>query len=113
MPDPVIAYCSPSAVPGDVWMRWNLDPVLIAVLAALALAVGRGYSRDTRAGWGASALLVVVFVSPLCALSSALFSMRTLHHVLMIAAIAPLLAFALPQRRSRRPPPLSALVAAH
>ena len=112
MPDPVIAYCSPSAVPGDVWMRWNLDPVLIAVLAALALAVGRGYSRDTRAGWGASALLVVVFVSPLCALSSALFSMRTLHHVLMIAAIAPLLAFAFPQRRPGRPP-LAALVAAH
>src|SRR6516164_1188901 len=50
--------------------------------------------------------------SRLFALSSALFSVRTLHHVLMIAAIAPLLALAFPQRRQGRPP-LSALVAAH
>ncbi len=112
MPDPVIAYCGPAAVPGDVWTRWNLDPLLIAAVAALAFAAGRGYSRNARAGWAASALLLIVFVSPLCALSSALFSARTLHHVLMIAVIAPLLALAFPQRRPG-PPPLSVLVAAH
>jgi putative membrane protein len=112
MPDPVIAYCGPAALPGDVWTRWNLDPLLIAALAALALAVTRCYSREARAGWGAIALLLLVFVSPLCALSSALFSARTLHHVLMIAVIAPLLALAFPQRRPARLP-LSALVAAH
>jgi putative membrane protein len=112
MPDPVIAYCGPAAVPGDVWTRWNLDPLFIAVVAALVFAVGRGYSRDARAGWGASGLLLIVFVSPLCALSSALFSARTLHHVVMIAVIAPLLALAFPQRRPPRLP-LSALVAVH
>ena len=112
MPDPVIAYCGPAAVPSDVWTRWNLDPLLVAAVAALAFAIGRGYSRDARAGWGASALLLIVFVSPLCALSSAMFSARTLHHVLMIAVIAPLLALAFPQRRPGRLP-LSALVTAH
>ena len=113
MPDPVIAYCGPAAVPGDAWTRWNFDPLFIAAVAALAFAAGRGYSRDARAGWGASALLLVVFVSPLCALSSALFAVRTVHHVLMIAVIAPLLALAFPQRRPGRPPPLSVLVAVH
>ena len=99
--NPVIAYCGPAAVPEDFWLRWNGDPLLLAALAALALAVGRGHSSDARAGWGAIALMVVVFVSPLCALASALFSARVLHHVLLIAAVAPLLAVAFPLRRLR------------
>jgi len=45
-------------------------------------------------------------------LSSALFSVRVLHHVLLIAAVAPLLALAFPQRRAGSPP-LVMLVAAH
>ncbi len=112
MPQPVIAYCGPAALPSDVWTRWNFDPVLIAALVALALAVGRRNSRDARAGWAAVALLLVIFVSPLCALSSALFSARTLHHILLIAVVAPLLARALPQRRPGAAP-LSALVVGH
>ena len=45
--------------------------------------VGHGRSSDARAGWAAIALMIVIFVSPLCALSSALFSARVLHHVLL------------------------------
>jgi putative membrane protein len=108
---PVIAYCGPAAVPAELWSRWNLDPPLIAGLALLALAVAGGRSRNARAGGAAIALLFVVFVSPLCALSSALFAARTLHHLLLIAAVAPLLALAFPQRRPG-PLPLSVLVAA-
>ena len=54
--------------------------------------------------------MVLVFVSPLCALSSALFSARVLHHVLLIAAVAPLLARAFPLARLPSPP-LALLVA--
>jgi putative membrane protein len=112
MPNPVIAYCGPAAFPGDVWARWTIDPLLLATLAALAFAVGGGRSRDARAGWGAIMLLLIVFVSPLCALSSALLSARILHHVLLIAAAAPLLALAFP-REQPGSPPLSALVVVH
>ena len=70
----MITYCGVPAVPADFWIRWNGDPLLLAALAALAFAVGRGYSSNARAGWGAIALMVVIFVSPLCALASALFS---------------------------------------
>ena len=108
----MIAYCGPAALPNDLWMRWNADPLLIAILAALALAVSRGRSANTRAGWGAIVLMLVIFVSPLCALSSALFSVRVLHHVLLVAAVAPLLALAFPRRRMGSPP-LFVLVAAH
>lgn len=100
----MIAYCGPAAVPNDVWSRWNFDPWLIAALAVLALAVARGRSNDVRAGFGAVLLLAIVFVSPLCALASALFSVRVLHHIILVAAIAPLLASAFPFRRMGSPP---------
>ena len=112
MLDFLIAYCGPAAVPDDLWARWNLDPLLIAALAVLTLAVGRGRSSNAGAGCGAIALMAVVFVSPLCALSSALFSARVIHHVLLVAAVAPLLALAFPLRRAGSPP-LSMLAAAH
>lgn len=57
------------------------------MLLALLLA-----SKRSVTGLVATAVLTLVFVSPLCALSSALFSARVLHHVLMVAVAAPLLA---------------------
>ena len=112
MPASIIAYCGPAAVPDDLWTRWNFDPLLIGMLAVLAIVVGRGRCSDARAGWAAIALMLIIFVSPLCALSSALFSARVLHHVLLIAAVAPLLALAFPLRRAGSPP-LAVLVAVH
>ena len=112
MRDIVIAYCGSAAIPEDLWARWNADPLFIAALVALGVAVGRGRAADTRAGWGAIALLALVFVSPLCALASALFSARVLHHVLLIAGVAPLLAIAFPLRRFGSPH-LAVLVGAH
>ena len=108
----MIAYCGPAAIPEDFWLRWNGDPLLLTVLAALAFAIARGHSADARAGWGAMALMLLVFVSPLCALASALFSARVFHHVLLVAAVAPLLALAFPLRRVGSPP-LAVLVAAN
>lgn len=108
----IVAYCGPAAVPAELWSRWNVDPLLMVALAALAFVVARGRSADARAGWGAIGLMLIVFVSPLCALSSALFSVRVLHHVLLVAAVAPLLARAFPQRRASAMP-LAMLVAVH
>jgi putative membrane protein len=93
-----IAYCGPVALPGHLLTRWNFDPLLIAVLAGLAIAIARGHAVKAWAGWAALALMAVIFVSPLCALASALFSARVLHHVLLVCFVAPLLAIALPAR---------------
>jgi putative membrane protein len=108
----VIAYCGPAAIPEDFWLRWNGDPLLLAALVGIAFAIARGHSANARAGWGAIALMVLVFVSPLCALASALFSARVFHHVLLVAAVAPLLALAFPLRRLGSPP-LAILVGAN
>jgi len=90
-----VIYCGPPPVPETVWASWNLDPALILAIAALAYATGR-----TRPGAATVAVLLVIFVSPLCALSAALFSARAVHHVLLLTVAAPFLAAALPRRRT-------------
>ena len=80
-------------MPAELVSSFNLDPVLLLGLFATALAL-----RREKAGLAAVAVLAVAFVSPLCALSAALFSARVVHHVLLVAIAAPLLAVALPAR---------------
>lgn len=94
-------YCGTAPIPVELLGRWNLDPLLLLGLTAAAWLCWR-WSRDDaaqrRAGLVAIALLAVLFVSPLCALTSALFSARVVHHLLLTALAAPLLALALPAR---------------
>lgn len=91
-------YCGPGATPGDLLVRWNLDPLLLLGLAGVAAILWR--RSASPAAWGAVAVLGLIFVSPLCALASALFSARTVHHVLLTAAAAPLAAWSLPVART-------------
>lgn len=91
-------YCGPAPAGGD-W-RWNLDPVLLGMLAlATVIVAWRSRGRERALGLSALLVLAIGFVSPLCALSSALFAARTVHHVLLVAVAAPLIAWALPIRR--------------
>ncbi|WP_255564210.1 hypothetical protein [Mameliella sp. CS4] len=87
-------YCGPPPPPTELWASWNLDPVVLAALVGLTVLL-----RREPAGLAAVAVIFVAVVSPLCALSSALFSARVAHHVLLVAVAAPLLAAALPARR--------------
>jgi len=98
-------YCGAAPVPADWLARWNLDPLLLAALGAAALLLWRGAETRMQRQLGAAAiaLSLLLFVSPLCALSSALFSARVTHHVLLAAVLAPLLVHALPERRTRWP----------
>ncbi|RZJ00707.1 MAG: cytochrome c oxidase assembly protein [Brevundimonas sp.] len=94
-----IPYCGPGATPADILARWNLDPILLAVLAAATLLIVLRRSGRARVlGLTGMAVLAIAFISPLCALSSALFAARTVHHVLLVAVAAPLLAYSLPRR---------------
>ncbi|QJD17838.1 cytochrome c oxidase assembly protein [Paracoccus sanguinis] len=97
-------YCGAPPLPAEIWLRWNLDPVLLAALAGAALAL-----RRSAVGLAAVGVLVLAFVSPLCALSAALFSARVVHHILLVAVVAPLLALALPARRPLPTVPLFVL----
>lgn len=94
-------YCGPGSTPSDWLARWNFDPWLLALLMLVAvvgwIALGRaGRSADRLWLAAGVAVLAVSFVSPLCALSSALFTARTVHHLLLVAGAALLLARAGP-----------------
>lgn len=95
-----VAYCGIPPVPGALLGRFNLDPLLIGCLATAALLHLAWCRRSARhawaplAGWGIAA---AAFLSPLCALSVALFSARVAQHMLLILAAAPLIASALPR----------------
>ncbi|WP_300379065.1 cytochrome c oxidase assembly protein [Henriciella sp.] len=86
-------YCGLPPLPKEIWTSWNLDGWLLASLVVLAVLL-----RRDRAGLAAVFVLSVAFISPLCALSSALFSARAVHHVLLVAVAAPLLSLVLRRR---------------
>jgi len=94
-----MSYCGPPPLPEDLWGRWNFDPTLLGLLALGAGAFWYfGAARSARQNWafgGVMLALLVIFISPLCALTVALFSARVVHHVLLVAVAAPLLAVAL------------------
>ena len=94
-------YCGPAPTPGDWLALWNLDPRLIGVLV-VGLTLSWRLAAPSRRGpiMIAFALMALLFISPLCRLSSALFSVRAGHHLLLVALVAPLLAYSQPLRRA-------------
>lgn len=100
-----VPYCGAAPLPGELLARWNLDPWLLLALGA-ALLLLRGQlerpGRPRRAFIAAWTLAAVLFVTPFCALTSALFAARTVHHLLLVGVLAPLVVLALP-RLARAP----------
>ena len=97
---PFVPYCGAPPVPGGLSTAWNTDPWLLAVfgLAAVGLAAVTGRARTAAgtsghrswclaAGW---LVLGIAFISPLCNLTSALFSARVAQHLLTVQVAAPL-----------------------
>lgn len=106
---PFVPYCGSPPVPGQLAAAWNLDPPLLAAFALAAIgfawvsrasAVPPSRVLGFAAGW---LVLLIAFVSPLCALTSALFSARVVQHLLTIQVAAPLLVLAWPAGALRWP----------
>jgi cytochrome c oxidase assembly factor CtaG len=122
----LVAHAGQAVQPHDLWTAWNLHPVVLGSLVALAWCFHRG-RRAARNGtarsrtggarrWrercfvAALATFGVALVSPLDALSGALASAHMVQHVLLVLVAAPLLALAAPGARLLRgsPPALRA-----
>jgi putative membrane protein len=85
-------YCGIAPQPEHLLSAWNLDPILIGAILGFGLLTWPS-ARANHAYWQwctVMLLAVTAFVSPLCALSSALFTARAFHHILLISAAAPL-----------------------
>jgi putative membrane protein len=98
---PPLPYCGSPPSPEELLGRFNLDPVLIgALFAVAAIHYAAGNDRRVRAfaicGWVTAA---IAFISPLCALSVALFSARIAQHMILLLVAAPLIALGWPTRR--------------
>ncbi|MFD1786161.1 cytochrome c oxidase assembly protein [Sphingomonas floccifaciens] len=90
-------YCGAAPDPAHWLAHWNWDPVLLAVLAGM---LGVGFVMARARAWsqlGVAATMLVLFVSPLCALGSALFVARSVHHLALVLVVAPLLVAAVGQ----------------
>jgi len=96
--DAYVPFCGPPPLPAELWSRWTFDPWLLAGLAVF-LASGLRLATDRRRFLVAWSLVSLLFVSPLCAASMALFSARVGQHILLTLLAAPLLATALPASR--------------
>lgn len=102
-----MAWCGAPPALSDWLVRWNADPAQAVMLALLLgvglrrLAASGAERRRYLALSGAWFALVIAFVSPLCALTAALFSARVVHHFVLVLVAAPLLALAFPAARSR------------
>lgn len=93
-----IAYCGTPPEAAELLARFNFDPVLIGVLIVLAaghyaLVSQSSMRRLALIGW---AIAAAAFLSPLCALSVALFSARVAQHMMLVLVAAPLIAAAWP-----------------
>jgi putative membrane protein len=95
-----LPYCGTAPLPGELLSRFNFDPKLIvSLILACALHLwiirrrgGETARRRSAAALGGWVIAAVAFLSPLCALSVALFSARVAQHMLLVLVAAPLLA---------------------
>ena len=95
-----LPYCGPGPDPSHWLDRWNFDPMLLIAMGGVAIILWH-MGSERRLLYSACALSLLLFVSPFCALSSALFSVRVTHHVLIAALLASLLVWGLPVARLR------------
>jgi putative membrane protein len=96
-------YCGPPPSPANLWVRWNLDPILIAALfltvSAYAICARRTEVTGKEKVWFYCGWFVVTvsLISPICPLSVALFSARVGQHMTLLLVGAPLVALGRPE----------------
>jgi len=107
---PASSFLIAHAVAAVTWRTWSFEPGIVLSLAALAAiytigvwrlwrnaGVGVGISRGQAAAFACGWLaLVIALVSPLDALSDALFSAHMVQHELLIVVAAPLIVLGAP-----------------
>lgn len=98
----VLPYCG--LIMAGSWVsRWNFDPFVLGIVAALAVSAWRAPVANGRWGWAATAMVVLLWISPLCPWSATLLSLRVAHHMGVMLVLAPALALAWPRMRIGSP----------
>jgi putative membrane protein len=90
-----IPYCGAAPAPAELIGRWNFDPPLLLLASLVLVAAWQRPQWRTPANFAALAIFLLLFVSPFCALGSALFTARVVHHLVLALVLGPLLALSL------------------
>ena len=109
-----LPYCGKAPDPGGWLTNWNLAPELVACL--LVVVGGAYWQRESLRTTPTYALLAVfcfLYISPFCALGSALFTVRIIHDVILAAVFAPLLIAAFRLEDKSLPGTLTVWTAVH
>jgi putative membrane protein len=89
--------------PSDVWRSWSFEPSIVGSIALLVVLYVRGYlflrargsqkasPRTLLAFAGGVTGLAIALISPLDAMSDALFSAHMMQHLFLIVVVPPLL----------------------
>lgn len=108
---PATAHGIAPVTPGDLWLHWTVDPLVVGPLLLAHWLYGRGFFALRRLGlrrpavpaWRAAiflageASLVAALVSPLDALSGTLLSAHMAQHLLLVSVAPPLLVLGRPE----------------
>lgn len=107
-----VPYCGVAPSPESWAGSWNFDPLLLAILAGGFILAWRRAPESKSSQIGAVLVILVLFVSPLCALGSALFTVRAIHHAALALLLAPLLVDSLALEKRIGPASLKLLTGA-
>lgn len=94
----MMPYCGLTTA--DRWLTsWNFDPIVIAAIAAVSALTLHGPRNLRHQRWTGVALMAMLWISPLCATSATLLSVRVAHHMALMLLLAPALALGWPSVR--------------
>ena len=94
--------------------HWNFAPALIAcLLVVTGVAYWQRESLRTTPTYALLAVFCFLYISPFCALGSALFTVRIIHDVILAAVLAPLLIAAFRLEDKSLPGTLTVWTAVH
>lgn len=111
---PWLPYCGEAPSPDGWATNWNLAPELLLTLAGALVAAGMARQPARRAaGLVAATVFGALYISPFCALGSALFLVRIIHDLVLAIVLAPLLAVALRLDQARLPGTLTGWTVIH
>jgi putative membrane protein len=96
-------YCGQLSLQTPWYQQFNLDPLVIGflVLAGLWAGLARGPRRPVRIV--AVVLAAALWISPFCAASASLLSVRAVHHLAVMLGLAPILALSGPASPTSHP----------
>ena len=109
-----LPYCGKAPKPEGWLSQWNFAPELLACMVVFAaVAYWKRNSLRATPAYAAAAVFSFLYISPFCALGSALFTVRIVHDVILATLLAPLIVAAFRAEETEIPGTLTVWTSIH